>query len=280
MDLKQNQIVIYEKAIPNQFDWEDKMIIAKKAGYQFIEMSVDESDIRLERLDWSQKQIDRLKDLIEKHQMPILSMCLSGHRRFPYGSHDSHKRKIAHQMMEKAILLSKQLGIQNIQLAGYDVYYEESSDETIQRFVDGLKDAAKLAEQHDIMLSIEIMDTYLCGTISRALEYVHKVDSKHLTIYPDLGNLTQWADSPEEELKLGFDYIQAIHLKDTKENTFKLVPFGDGDVRFNDLFNTLTELNYKKPFLVEMWADNEKTYTIDESVLEIKTARLWLEERM
>lgn len=280
MHLADNLIGIYEKAIPNAFDWDQKLRVAKQAGYDFIEISVDESDTRLARLTWTKEQRNNLVQLLQKHDMFIPSMCLSGHRRFPFGSHDEHTRNKAKEIMKQAIHLAKDLGISNIQLAGYDVYYEESNAQTLARFIDGLRYAATLAEENDVMLTIEIMDTYLCGTISRAMEFVRKVDSPNLKVYPDLGNLTQWSDDPAQELIDGFAYIEAIHLKDTKPGVFKCVPFGEGTVNFSHLFKTLTKLQYAGPFLVEMWANNDTLYTEEQSIEEIREARRWLQARM
>jgi len=280
MKLKDNLIGIYEKAIPNQFEWEQKIAIAKEAGFDFIEMSVDESDERLSRLDWTKTQREELISLLDKYKMRILSMCLSGHRRFPFGSSDESKRKKAYEIIDKAIDLAVDMGIQNIQLAGYDVYYEDSTDQSVKLFEEGLKYSAAQAEQKGVMLTIEIMDTYFLGTISRALPYIHKVNSKALHLYPDLGNLTQWSDNPSEELKLGFDYIEAIHLKDTKPGVFKCVPFGEGTVKFEELFKTLKTLNYQKPFLIEMWADNDIVNTVEQTIQQLIEAKDWLQKRM
>ncbi|MFD3158072.1 L-ribulose-5-phosphate 3-epimerase [Haloimpatiens sp. FM7330] len=280
IDLKKNPIGIYEKAIPNKFNWEKKIEVAKKAGFDFIEISVDESDERLSRLEWTDAERQELRKLLKKNNFHIRSMCLSGHRRFPFGSKDEAKRNRAYEIMDKAIKLSEDLGIRNIQLAGYDVYYEDSDAETKKMFIDGLKYSAKAAARANIMLSIEIMDTEFIGTISRCLEYIEEVNSPWLQIYPDLGNLTQWTSTPSLELEKGFNHIVAVHLKDTKPGVFKCVPFGEGTVNFPKLLKKLSELCYTGPFLVEMWADNEKDYTIEESICEIKNARLWLEERM
>ncbi len=278
--LKSNPIGVYEKAIPNRFGWEDKIKIAKGAGYDFIEMSVDESDERLSRLDWSRSDREELKMILSKNNFHIKSMCLSGHRRFPFGSKDEIARKKAYEIMDKAIDLAGDLGIRNIQLAGYDVYYEDSDDETKMMFMDGLKYAVKRAAGANIMLSIEIMDTEFIGTISRCLKYIEEINSPWLQIYPDLGNLTQWTESPELELEKGFNHIVAIHLKDTKPGVFKCVPFGEGTVNFPKLFEKLTDLSYQGPFLVEMWADNEKECSLEDSINYIRNARLWLEKRM
>lgn len=278
--IKENPIGIYEKAIPNKFEWEDKIKIAKLAGYEFIEISIDESNERLSRLDWAKDERRKMKELMHERNFYIRSMCLSGHRRFPFGSRDENTRQKAYEIIDKAIDLAVDLGIRNIQLAGYDVYYEDSNEETKRRFIEGLKYSVKKASSANIMLSIEIMDTELIGTISRCLEYIEEINSPWLQIYPDLGNLTQWTDNPEAELEKGFAHIVAVHLKDTKPGIFKCVPFGEGTVQFDRLFKKLTELSYSGPFLVEMWADNNKEHTIEEAVNYIKDARLWLLKRM
>ena len=45
---------IYEKALPVDVSWQERLTIAKDLGFDFVEMSIDESDARLARLDWQQ----------------------------------------------------------------------------------------------------------------------------------------------------------------------------------------------------------------------------------
>mgnify|MGYP001190172177 len=49
-------IGIYEKATPKNFTWRERLAFAKELGFDFVEMSVDESDSRLARLDWTKKE--------------------------------------------------------------------------------------------------------------------------------------------------------------------------------------------------------------------------------
>ncbi|SHH97376.1 L-ribulose-5-phosphate 3-epimerase [Clostridium grantii] len=280
VNLKNNPIGIYEKAMPNNFSWKEKIEAAKKAGFNFIEMSVDESDERLARLNWSKEERNELRDILQKNDFYINSMCLSGHRKYPFGSKNVETREKAYELMNKAIDLALDLGIKNIQLAGYDVYYEDADEETKKMFIEGLQYSAKKAASASVMLSIEIMDTEFIGTITRCLEYIDLVKSPWLKIYPDLGNLTQWCEEPSIELEKGFEHIVAVHLKDTKPGIFKCVPFGEGTVDFPKLLTKLTDLNYTGPFLVEMWADNSKDETIEETVKNIKSAKTWLQKRM
>jgi len=266
--------------MPNAFTWEEKIRVAKQAGFDFIEISIDESDERLNRLDYTKKQREELLHLLKTYDMNFESMCLSGHRRFPFGSSDDAIRLKAYEIMDKAIAFAVDLEIKNIQLAGYDVYYEPSDNATYKRFIEGLKYSADKAKESGVTLTIEIMDTFMCGTISRVLEIVKETKRDNILVYPDVGNLSQWTNYPEDELVKGFSYIEAIHLKDTLPGVFKSVPFGSGTVRFEMLFDTLTKLNYQKPFLIEMWANNSKEYTLEESVREISAAKKWLYNRM
>ena len=128
-DIKKRPLGIYEKALPNDFTWLEKMQAAKQAGFDYIEISIDESDERLARLDWSDEQIEEIRSYMKETGIIIPSMCLSGHRRFPFGSKNKEIRDKAFEIMEKGIILAQKLGVRVIQLATYDVYYEESDEE-------------------------------------------------------------------------------------------------------------------------------------------------------
>lgn len=56
-----------------------------------------------------------------------------------------------------------------IQLAGYDVYYQQANDETRRRFRDGLKQSVEMASRARVTLAMEIMDYPLMNSISKAL---------------------------------------------------------------------------------------------------------------
>ncbi len=217
-------------------------------------MSVDETDERLSRLDWSAAQRASLVTAMIETGVAIPSMCLSAHRRFPFGSRDDAVRQRAREIMSKAIRLARDLGIRTIQLAGYDVYYEDHDEGTQQRFAEGLAWAVEQAAASQVMLAVEIMDTAFMNSISKWKKWDEMLASPWFTVYPDVGNLSAWGNDVPAELKLGIDRIAAIHLKDTQPVTehspgqFRDVPFGEGCVDFVGIFKTLHELNYRGSF--------------------------------
>ena len=257
--LGEHLLGLYEKALPPEMDWRERLSAARELGYDFLEISIDEKDERLARLAWDGESRRTLHRAIAGTGVPIQSMCLSGHRRFPYGSADPAVRARAGEIMEKAILFAREFGIRVIQLAGYDVYYEPSTPESLRRFEEGLRSACDLAEKYQVMLSMEIMDTELMSSITRYKKYKALLPSPWFTVYPDLGNLSAWGNDTLGELDLGTGEIVGVHVKDTRAVTadfpgqFKCVPFGEGCVDFPACFRRLERNGYRGPYMMEMW---------------------------
>jgi hexulose-6-phosphate isomerase len=252
---------LYEKALPPEWDWEKRLGIAKELGFDYVEISIDETDERLARLYWDKAQRTELLLTCNKLGMPLRSMCLSAHRRFSFGTTDGAARNRAHELMERAIGFAEDLGIRVIQLAGYDVYYESSTRQSVEAFLEGMKWSAKLAEKHQVMLAMEIMDTPFMNSITKHLRYENTIKSPWYKTYPDLGNLSAWGNDVEKELEKGISSIVGVHIKDTIAVTdtfpgqFKRVPFGAGCVDFVKSFAKLEHLDYRGPYLIEMWND-------------------------
>ena len=51
---------IYEKALPKGITWLERLQMAKELGFDFVEMSIDETDERLERLNWTKEERKKL----------------------------------------------------------------------------------------------------------------------------------------------------------------------------------------------------------------------------
>ncbi|MEZ9439378.1 L-ribulose-5-phosphate 3-epimerase [Vibrio atlanticus] len=263
-NLLRHRVGLYEKALPNELSWEDKLKQTKELGFDFLEISVDESDERRSRLDWNDEEVYVLRRLCEKHGVPLQSMCLSAHRKYPFGSADPEIREQAVIHMEKAISLAYKLGIRTIQLAGYDVYYEPADKVTHQRFIEGMKLSAQLAERSGVMLAVEIMDTDYLNSLSKFEVLSREINSPYFTAYPDVGNISGWNYDIVTELKLSKPHITQIHLKDTYKVTdeykgqFRDLVIGDGEVDFNAIFETLKETECVVPLVIEMWAQDER----------------------
>lgn len=253
---KKYYLGMYEKAMPNDLSLLEKLRFVKEAGFDHLEISIDESDEKLKRLDWSLEEINNLKQAIIKEGVLIRTMCLSGHRKYPLGSNDEKIVEKSLDICKKAIRLASYLGIRIIQVAGYDVYYEQGSLETKARFIENLKKFVLIAAKEGIYLGFETMETAFMDTVEKAMEYVNFINSPYLGVFPDIGNLKNasliYGNSVNDDLKKGSGHILACHLKETIPNHYREIPFGKGHSEYLENLKVLKEEGVRL-FTGEFW---------------------------
>ena len=254
--MKMYEIGLYEKAMPGELSWREKLLTAKELGYDFVELSVDETDAKLARLDMTGEERLEILKIMNEVGVPFRSMCLSGHRKYPLGSANPATCARGMEIMEKAVQLAADLGIRIIQLAGYDVYYEDSTPETEARFGENLKKATLMAAKAGVMLGFVTMETEFMNTVGKAMKYVELVNSPYLGVYPDSGNLKNaavtYGTDVYEDIRSGAGHTVAMHLKETVPGKFREIHFGTGHVDFRKTIDTAWEIGVRR-FVTEMW---------------------------
>lgn len=272
---------IYEKALPDGLSWNEKLLLVKELGFNYLELSVDESDEKLARLNWEDDEIKEVTNAIKETGTPIYTLMLSGHRRYPLGSSKYEDRDKSIEMAYKAIDLARKIGIRNIQLAGYDVYYEKKSVLSNTLFLEGLQDIVNYAAGSQVMLAIETMDDPFINSITKVRNIKKQIKSPWLQAYPDLGNISAWPQNNIiDELAIGFENIVSIHLKDTLQvskdfpGKFKNVDFGTGCVDFKGCLKFLNDMGYSGTYTIEMWNQGNNS----EAIAKIKEAKLFFED--
>jgi len=269
-------IGLYEKALPDSLDWEERLLLAREAGYNFMEVSIDGSDERLERLQWDIVKKKKLREISEKTGIPLLTMCLSGNRRFPIGSSYTDIQKKGIEIITDAIQFAFQLGIRIVQIAGYDVVAgEKSTDLSKKTYGMNLRKCLNLAASLGVMLAIENVESEFADSLDKIVHYVRDINSPWLQIYPDIGNLTAMNQDVKKQLQDYGNHIAAVHIKDTQPGIVRNIPFGEGTVDFISAFKVLKNICYHGPILLEMWADDKKdNFDI------VKNAKEWVSRKI
>jgi len=247
---------LYEKSMPNMIPIREKLSATKKAGFDFMELSVDESDEKLVRLKWDKKQKQELVAATWETGVAIRTMCLSGHRKYPIGSEVKEVREKGLEIMWDAIRFAADTGLRIIQIAGYDEYYRPSSDITKGLFLENLWKSAGWAAESGVILAFETMETAFMDTVSKAMYYVNTINSPYLQIYPDLGNITNaaclYGHKVSDDLRSGKGHMVAMHLKEAAPGKYRDVPFGTGHVDFTSAVEIACDLGVKI-FVAEFW---------------------------
>ena len=221
---------LYEKAMPD-VSWKEKLQIAKEAGYDFVEISIDATEERISRVYSTKQERRELVNLCFDLDMPIHTLNASALTKYSLGNPDPVVCARGMEIAERSIDLAADLGVRIVMIPGYDVYYEPHSEETERRFVENICTLTQIAS-------------------------IGLVNSNYLKLYPDIGNTTNAAvlhgTDPIEDLKKGRGQLLALHLKETCPGHYREIPYGTGHVDFEAAVKTAWELGVRR-YVTEFW---------------------------
>lgn len=264
--MKAYTIGLYEKAMPDTLTWHEKLQAAKDTGYDFVELSIDASEEKIQRIYMSKEERFSLVSSMYETGLPIRSMCVSALTKYSLGNDKLEYAERGMKILEKSIELADDLGIRVVMIPGYDVYYEPSTIETKKRYLENLRNAARIAEKAGVILGLETMENEFMNTVGKAMNYVTYCESNYLKVYPDIGNMTNAAVQYEadvlDDLVLGRGHIVAMHLKETKPGRFREVPYGEGHVDFEKVIQKAWDLHVRR-FVAEFWYTGNKEWRQD-----------------
>lgn len=244
---------VLEKAMPDGLSPEEKLLEAKNAGFDFVELNMDADESKIAMLDWPEEKIASLLRFGEQAEIRYESVCFSVQRKFPLGTEDRHSALEADLLLKKMIRFAVKTGIRIIQLEGYDCYYDEISNAgTKERFFRNLRAAAGFASMYGVVLGLETMDSDVMDTVEKIMYYVGEIRSPYLQIYPDVGNMANATDDICKDIRSGRGHIVSVHLKETTPGENLALPYGTGDVDFACAIAALLEVGVHR-FTAEFW---------------------------
>lgn len=254
--MKEYAIGLYEKALPDFLPWEEKLKIAKEVGYDYLEMSIDASQKKIDRIYMSQEERKKLIMTMFDIGLPIRSMSVSALTKYALGDQDNDVRNKGLEIGLKAIELAADLGIRTVMIPGYDIYFGESTLDTKRLFLENMKILTAKAVKNGVLIGFETMENDFMNTVGKAMKYISLIESPYLKIYPDSGNITNAAVANKhdvcEDLKLGKNNLIALHLKETIPGHFREIPYGQGHVEFSRIIDTAWDLGVRR-FVTEFW---------------------------
>lgn len=264
--MKEYSIGLYEKAMPKTLPWLDKLKAAKESGYDYIEISIDETEEKINRIFMPKSERLELLQCMYETGIPIRSMCVSALTRYSLGNEDEEICNRGLEIIERAIELADDLGIRLIMIPGYDVYYEESTPKTQKRFAENLRKVVMMAASSGVLIELETMENSFMNTVWKAMYYVKKIESVYLGIYPDSGNIKNAAVTlgcdESEDLKSGKGYISSLHLKETRPGRFREIPYGAGHVDFEKVISAAWSIGVRR-YVTEFWYTGSEEWRKD-----------------
>jgi len=266
---------IYEKALPLAVEWPERLAAAAEAGFDYLEMSIDPSEERLNRLNWSYAKRCEIRHISEETGLPIRSICLSAHRDYPLGSESPVVRSKGLAIMHSAISLASDLGVRIIQVAGYDTRDGPSTESSRQRYLEAIHQSVTWASENAILLGLENQEQGFVDSPRTAVKIIRTIDSPYLGLYMDTGNLIVNGCDVATEIEAAKGHLVAVQVKDARPGQPRRVPFGEGTVLFHSVFKRLMTNGFQGSVTIEMWNDNRP-----ESIDICTRAREWVAQQL
>ena len=250
---------LYEKSICTTWPWEDKLHLIKDAGYDYLEIAIDATPSKLDRL-YNRDEQNAIRRASEKIDVPFYTFAFTANRFFPLGSEDAGTREKGVQLLKGALDFASYIGAKTVQIAGYDEYENTRSLITEGNFRISLEQCVNHAAIRGVIISLETMDSDFLDTTKKAMRYVREFDSAFLQVGVDPGNITAMGNNPVTDFPIGGKHIVEVEFKDVKPGEVRNVFYGEGIVDFDACFKALGEIGYQGFMAAEMWANDDPAY--------------------
>jgi len=229
--------------------WQDEFGVAKELGLDCIEFILDYNEAEQNPL-LKEGGVDELQAIIDKSGIAVYTVCADYFMEAPLHSSDNTVADQSQKVMLKLLENGAKLGITDVVVPCVDQSTLDGK-ETADIFVERMKPMVVVADKYGINLSLE---TDLAP--QPFAELLDHFDSNRVTVNYDIGNSAALGYDPVEELAAYGDRITDIHIKDRMRNGGPVV-LGEGDADFEQFFQELERYNYKGPFIMQAYRDDE-----------------------
>ena len=235
--------------------WQDEFPIASKLGLKYIEFIFDYNDAKSNPL-LSDSGLRTIIDISKYYNIEVKTVCADYFMDCPIYSKNEKDSRESIDMLHELINQCSKVGISDIIIPCVD--NSTLNDEFIKiGFIDKIIPFIDKLENLKINLCLE---TDLPPQEFIAL--ISKIDSSNITINYDLGNSSSLGYNIAEEFDAYGQKITDIHIKDRVYNG-ESVFLGKGHASFNSFFKALNQLNYKGPYIMQAYRDEEGVEIFD-----------------
>ncbi len=259
---------ISEWSFPGDMPLRARMELAKDAGFEGIEVALNEDDAKgaekkkgLVCLDSSAAQIKKVRALAEEVGIELSGLACGLYWSYSLTADDRAERAKARQVSKALLRQANKLGVDGVLLipgcvyasfipdskvVPYDVVYERSQAE--------LKKLAPLAEKLDVHIGVEYVWNWFLLSPLELARYLDEVGSTHVGAYLDTGNMMN-TGFPEQWIRILGPRIKRVHFKDFRRSVGDINGFCDlleGDVNWPEVMQALKDVGYDGWVTAEM----------------------------
>ncbi|MEA4832752.1 L-ribulose-5-phosphate 3-epimerase UlaE [bioreactor metagenome] len=238
-------------SFPSGMTLSEKIVMAKKAGFEGIELSLDEEgELSLKS---GEKELGAIKKLASDTGISLPSLASGLYWGNPITSSDPAIRKRSAEITKRQLEAASILGCRTIlvlpgvvnadfipgcEIVEYDVAYE--------RALNGFRTLSETAKEYGVYLCLEnVWNKFLLSPIEMKT-FIDEIGSEYVCSYLDVGNTIAFG-YPEHWIKILGTRIKSVHFKDYRSSVGTLGGFVDllaGDVNYPAVVNELNRTGY------------------------------------
>jgi hexulose-6-phosphate isomerase len=246
-------------SFPQGMGLEECMKIAKDAGFEGIELSLNEDgEISLNS---KEQDILKFKKMAEDIGIEISGFAAGLYWKYPFTSNSKEIREKAKEICRKQIEFASILEVDTIlvvpgavgvdfmpgaEVVEYDIAYQRALESLIQ--------LASEAEKFKVCIGVEnVWNKFLLSPLEMR-DFIDKINSNYVGAYIDVGNII-YIGYPEHWIKILGKRIKKVHIKDYRRQGCGLSGFVDllsGDVNYPKVIEALKGVGYDGYLNAEM----------------------------
>jgi len=261
--------------IPNAFTFEETFACVAKAGFDGIELNVDEPGRSAHSLtmETTAAETAAILALSEKYHLPVSGISTSLWGKNPIGAVEPKLREQGFALLRKQVELARAFGCDGILIVPGGVSDDLSIRAAWDSALETFRGWQGFIEGCGVKVGVEnVWNNFFISPLDMA-RFLDELSIRNLGAYFDVGNVAIFS-RPEHWIEILGSRIQKIHVKDflkTGANAGTFVNLLEGSIHWNKVVAALRAAGYEGYLTAElasMSQANDYLMTITERALD------------
>jgi L-ribulose-5-phosphate 3-epimerase len=239
-------------SVPPGSDVEQAMNAAKEAGFEAIELAVDETGEL--SLDTTADELARIKDLAASVGLQLPTVATGLGWQYPVIGPDPATCAKGREVVLKCLDVAQALGAAVVLCVPGSVTDDYAYDTAVEELVSAFKELGPEAEARGVVIGIEnVWNKFMLSPVEFA-SLIDEIGHPYVQAYFDVGNVVL-TGFPDQWIRILGERIRAVHFKDFKASIGTIQGFIDlleGDVPWDRVMKALSDVGYDGAVTAEM----------------------------
>jgi sugar phosphate isomerase/epimerase len=259
----------------------DTLCVLAQLGYGSVAVTMDHDALDPFQVDLN-KRVSRVRSLIQRFGMRCVVETGARFVLDPWNKHQptlisgkTEQRQQRLDYLNTAISVAKEFGADALSFWSGAPNDDAAPKVLMDRLVEACKLLCETASNYQLRLAFEPEPGMFIDTMTKFEELNKRVDHPLFGLTIDIGHLHCMGEIPiAEKLKQWQKQIFNVHIEDMKAGVHEHLMFGEGEIDFGPVLQTLDEIGYQGGVHVELSRHSHDAVNTARKSLEFLKAKL------